>query len=76
MNSSKLKGLRVEKGKTQEEMAKSIEKSLDSYAKKERGEVIFLPDEIAIISNLLEMTFEQVNDIFFDGKLLNSNSKA
>lgn len=76
MNSSKLKGLRVEKGKTQEEMAKAIEKSLDSYAKKERGEVIFLPDEIAIISNLLEMTFEQVNDIFFDGKLLNGNSKA
>lgn len=76
MNSSKLKGLRVEKGKTQEEMSKAIEKSLDSYAKKERGEVIFLPDEIAIISNLLEMTFEQVSDIFFDGKLLNGNIKA
>ena len=42
MNSSKLKGIRVEKGKTQKNMAELIGKSLVTYSKKERGEVEFL----------------------------------
>ena len=37
MNSSKLKGIRVEKGKTQKNMAELIGKSLVTYSKKERG---------------------------------------
>lgn len=66
MNSLELKGLRVTKGKTQTDLAIKIEKSVDSYAKKERGEVFFTPNEIVIVVKELEMTFEQMNLIFFD----------
>lgn len=48
MESLELKGLRISKGKTQTDMAIAIEKSTDSYAKKERGEVLFSPEEMAI----------------------------
>ncbi len=64
MNSLELKGLRIARGKTQSYMGERIEKSLDSYAKKERGEVLFTPEEIAIVASELEMTFEQFNAIF------------
>ena len=46
MNSSKLKGIRVEKGKTQKNMAELIGKSLVTYSKKERGEVEFSNEEM------------------------------
>lgn len=73
MNALKLKALRIEKGFTQADMAEMIEKSLDSYAKKERGEVIFTPEEICIVAMALEMTFELFNYIFFDNRLPFSN---
>lgn len=69
MNSLELKGLRIAKGKTQSYMGERIEKSIDSYAKKERGEVLFTPEEMAIVASELEMTFEQFNAIFFTNKL-------
>ncbi len=69
MNSNKLKGKRVEKGYTQNEMADFIEKSFDSYSKKERGEVFFTPNEMLIIAIKLELTAQEFNDIFFDGRL-------
>ena len=65
MNSLELKGLRIARGKTQSYMGERIEKSLDSYAKKERGEVLFTPEEMAIVASELEMTFEPFNAIFF-----------
>lgn len=73
MNSLELKGLRIARGKTQSYMGERIEKSLDSYAKKERGEVLFTPEEMAIVASELEMTFEQFNAIFFTNRLLFSN---
>ncbi len=69
MNSLELKGLRIARGKTQSYMGERIEKSLDSYAKKERGEVLFTPEEMAIVASELDMTFEQFNAIFFTSKL-------
>lgn len=69
MESLELKGLRISKGKTQTDMAIAIEKSTDSYAKKERGEVLFSPEEMAIVAIVLEMTFEQFNYIFFENNL-------
>lgn len=73
MNSLELKGLRIARGKTQSYMGERIEKSLDSYAKKERGEVLFTPEEMAIVASELEMTFEQFNAIFFTNILPFSN---
>ena len=69
MNALKLKSLRIEKGFTQAEMAEKIEKSNDSYAKKERGEVEWTPDEMCIVAIALEMDFELFNYIFFGNKL-------
>ena len=46
MNGQMLKGFRVGKGRTQKDIGDVIEKSTDSYAKKERGEVEFTLDEI------------------------------
>ena len=69
MNALKLKSLRIEKGYTQAEMAEKIEKSNDSYAKKERGEVEWTPDEMCIVAIALDMNFELFNYIFFGNKL-------
>lgn len=69
MNSSKLKGIRVEKGKTQKNMAELIGKSLVTYSKKERGEVEFSNEEMNIVAKVLDLTSDQVNAIFFDDNL-------
>ena len=69
MNALKLKSLRIEKGFTQADMGTLIEKTTDSYAKKERGEVEWTPTEMIIVAMALEMTYELFNYIFFDNKL-------
>ena len=69
MTKNLLKSFRVKKGMTQAELASLIERSTDSYSKKERGEVFFTPAEIAKISNALGLTFQEMNDIFYDSKL-------
>lgn len=76
MNALKLKSLRIEKGLTQAEMAEKIEKSNDSYAKKERGEVEWTPDEMCIVAIALDMDFELFNYIFFGNKLPFGNMDA
>ena len=69
MNGLMLKGFRVGKGKTQSDFGAMIEKSFDSYAKKERGEVEFTLDETAVIAIETGMSFEEFNAIFYDGSL-------
>lgn len=69
MNAQKLKGLRVEKGKTQKDCGDLIEKSHDSYAKKERGEVEITLNESLLLAIELGMDFDQFNAIFYDGRL-------
>ena len=69
MNTQKLKGLRVERGLTQKEASDMIEKSTDSYAKKERSEVEFTLDEALLLTLGFGMDFDQFNAIFFNGSL-------
>lgn len=69
MNVLMLKGFRVGKGKTQKDYGDLIEKSTDSYAKKERGEVEFTLDEIIAIVVAAGMSFEEFNAIFCDNRL-------
>ena len=73
MKTNKLISVRVRQGKSRKYMAGLIEKEVDSYAKKEKGVVKFTPDEIVVVSQDLsedlEFTFDEFNDIFFDGKL-------
>lgn len=76
MNTSLLKGKRVSQNKTQTDMARVIEKSVDAYAKKERGKVLFTPDEARVIAVSLNLTLEEFNDIFFDSKLPFGNNTS
>lgn len=69
MNNLELKFARQREGLSQREMAEAIEKSIDSYAKKERGEVSFFPDEILKATLRLNLNYEQFNLIFFDNLL-------
>ena len=69
MNTQELSFARQRKKKTQQHMAEVIKKSLDSYSKKERGKVVFFPNEIVAIANELDLSYEQTNDIFFGGGL-------
>lgn len=69
MNRLELEIARMRKGKTREDMAAAIGKSLMSYGKKERGEVSFSDEEKVVVARELDLTPEQVNDIFFDGSL-------
>ena len=71
MNQLELEYARRRKGKTKEDMAALIGKSLVSYGKKERGEINFNDEEKVLIARELELTPEQVNAIFFDGCLPN-----
>lgn len=69
MDTLKLKGFRVSKGKTQKQFGDTIEKSYDSYSKKERGEVEFTLNESLLIAVEYGMTFDEFNSIFYDGRL-------
>ena len=69
MNGQMLKGFRVGKGMTQSDIGDMIEKSTDSYAKKERGEVEFTLDETAVIAIETGMNFDEFNAIFYNGRL-------
>lgn len=68
-----MKSVRTRQGKSRKYMACVIGKEADTYAKKENGIVKFTPDEIVVVSQDLsedlEFTFDEFNDIFFDGKL-------
>lgn len=73
---NKLKGARVTKGYTQVSISKAIGITTHTYNRKELGLVKFTIDEIIKISNLLEFTIEQVNEIFFNNKLTEWLSKV
>lgn len=64
-----LKSKRVLKGISAAEAAKLLGKSYVSYNKKESGEVGFTPAEMVVLADKLELTFDEFNRIFFDGKL-------
>ena len=57
------------KYKTQEEMAAKLNMSNKSYNQKAIGRQQFRLDEILKISRELDLTKEEVNQIFFDGAL-------
>lgn len=69
MNQLELEYARKRKGKSKEDMAAAIGKSVVSYGKKERGEISFNDDEKLVIVRELDLTPEQFNTIFFDGGL-------
>ena len=69
MNQLELEYARKKKGKSKEEMAAAIGKTVISYSKKERGDINFNDDEKLIIVRELDLTPEQFNAIFFASDL-------
>ena len=64
-----LKAKRVLKGMYQHEVAKVIGISHKTYNFKENGKVEFNVEEILKVIQCLDLTFDEVNDIFFANKL-------
>ena len=76
-NTNLLKSKRVEYGYSQENMSNFLGISGISYGMKERGEYDFSQTEIAIIIEVLKLTFKEVNAIFFANRItevLNDNA--
>lgn len=69
MNKKLLKSMRILKYRTQEEFAKELNISHKSYNQKSLGKLEFKLNEVLNICNLLNLNKEEVNRIFFDGKL-------
>lgn len=68
-----LKSKRVLKGLTQEAIAAKIGINTKSYNMKENGKNKFSIEEVARISEYLDLNLEEVNDIFLNIKLPKSN---
>ncbi len=71
MDSKKLKGLRVENGLTQKQISEKLGMAIKTYNRKELGLVEFTRDEILRLAEILDMSLESVNEIFFENKLTN-----
>lgn len=56
----KLKGKRVEKGLTQEDIAKKLDMAISTYNQKENGKVEFSMTECINIMTILQCTFEEI----------------
>jgi len=69
LDSLKLKSARVGKGLTQKEMARLINLALPTYCNKENGKADFTVEEISKVTRVLDLSYPQIDEIFFDGKL-------
>ena len=69
MKPIEIKVARLRKGLSQRDMARQLGVSASSYQKKEQGYVRFSDDEKLKITEILGLTYDQFNDIFYDGKL-------
>lgn len=76
MNSQLLKGTRVIKNHTQTSLSEAIGITCKTYNRKELGIVPFSNEEILKVSQVLGLTLDEVNSIFFDNKLTNRKDIA
>ena len=68
---TRLRALRTEKGKTQEEMAKELKIKRSTYGEYERGKIMPPVDKIEVLANILETTPQH---LLGWGKTVDSNS--
>lgn len=69
MGVNKIKVARISKNLTQEEISKLLGVTISTYNRKELGLVDFKRGEVLKLSNILDLTLQDVNDIFFNNKL-------
>lgn len=68
-NTRLLKSHRIKWGMSQYNISKILGRSPKAYNHKENAKANFDVNEIITIANELKLTLDEVNDIFFDGKL-------
>lgn len=77
MKLQKLRGIRVAKGYTQHTLAKKLGMSTKTYNRKELGIIEFNRQELLSLIEVLGLTANEVNEIFFGNRLTKCiNSKA
>ena len=69
MNLNLLKRTRMYKGYQQYEVSDGIGLSRQTYNYKENGKSLFNIDEIVRVASFLNLTFDEVNEIFFDNSI-------
>ena len=69
MNLNLLKRTRLYKGYQQYEVADGIGLTRQTYNYKENGKSLFNIDEIVRVASFLNLTFDEVNEIFFDNSI-------
>lgn len=69
MNPVELKIQRMRKGKSIMQMAEALGLTYDGYLRKEQGRVGFSMEQIVIMTEVLELTADLINIIFFDNRL-------
>lgn len=65
MNYNEFKAARVKKGHTQESIAGALGMCKSTISKKERGIINFTVNEVVVLKNLLELSVDEVDRIFF-----------
>jgi DNA-binding XRE family transcriptional regulator len=65
MNFKEFKAVRLQKGHTQQSLATVLGLAKSSISKKERGLIKFTVNEIMVLKNLLGLSVEEVDRIFF-----------
>lgn len=66
MKSNLLKSERVKLGITQKKVCEKLKIDVSTYSKKENGVIEFKASEIRALKNILKLTPEKIDDIFFD----------
>ena len=74
MNSNLLKAKRTAKGLNQTQACTKIGLGLSRYCLKENCNYPFSLREVVAMSEVYDLTLDEVNEIFFDGRLPKSNS--
>jgi transcriptional regulator with XRE-family HTH domain len=69
VNIRKLKSLRVYHNLTQEQLEQTAGIAYRTYSGKERGAQKFAIEDILKLAKVLKLSLDDVNDIFFEGKL-------
>lgn len=69
MNLTELKVARIRRGIKAQTIANALDKTVDSYIKRENGNVGITISDAFIITNVLHLSLEEFVTIFFDGDL-------
>ncbi|HHV42816.1 MAG TPA: helix-turn-helix transcriptional regulator [Clostridiaceae bacterium] len=79
MGVNRVKVARICKNLTQDEVSKLLGVTISTYNRKELGLVDFKREEVLRLAKILDLTLQDVNEIFFNNKLtdmLNKNQTA